>query len=111
MANLQITPAYNFADSHAGRLPYESYGLTFETTTVARLALIGTPGGTAEFTSLARLAVYCRDLTRWNPIDLPEPPIPYAFQLIEPHIIHDLSQSFDKLTGLTLDFPLVRVLS
>ncbi len=104
--NLQITPAYDFTNSHAGRLPYESYGLTFETTTVAALRLIGTPGGTAEFTSLARLAVYCRDLTRWNPIDLPEPPIPYAFQLIEPHIIHDLSESFGKLTGLTLDFPL-----
>ena len=106
VANLQVTPAYNFADSHAGRLPYESYGLTFETTTVVALRLIGTPGGSAEFTSLARLALYCRDLTRWNPINLPETPIPYAFQLIEPHIIHDLSQSFDKLTGLTLDFPL-----
>ena len=105
-ANLQMTPAYNFADSHAGRLPYESYGLTFETTTLVALRLIGTPGGYAEFTSLARFAVYCRDLTRWNPIDLPEPPIPYAFQLVEPHIIHDLSHSFNKLTGLTLDFPL-----
>lgn len=105
-ANLQITPAYNFADSHAGRLPYETYGLTFATTTLCALRLIGAPGGTAEFTSLARLGVFCRDLTRWNPISLPDPPVPYAFQLVEPHIIFDLSQSFDKLTGLTLDFPL-----
>ncbi len=104
--NLQITPAYNFVDSHAGRLPYETYGLTFDLATVAGLRLIGVPGGTAEFTSLARLAVYCRDLSRWNPIHLPDPPIPYTFQLIEPHIIYDLSQSLDKLIGLTLDFPL-----
>jgi AraC-like DNA-binding protein len=106
VTNLQITPAYNFADSHAGRLPYETYALTFETGTVHALRLVGRPGGSAEFTSLARLAAYCRDLTRWNPIDLPAPPIPYTFQLIEPHIIHDLSESFAALTGLPLDFPL-----
>ena len=104
--NLQITPAYNFADSHAGRLPYETYGLTFDSATVYALRLIGVPGGAAEFTSLARLAVYCRDLTHWNPVALPEAPVPYAFQLVEPHIIHDLSCSLDKLVGLTLDFPL-----
>jgi AraC-like DNA-binding protein len=106
VVNLQIAPPYNFSDSHAGRLPYQSHGLTFETTTAVALRLIGEPGGSAEFTSLARLAVYCRDLTRWNPIRLPEPPVPYAFMLFEPQIIHDLSLCFDKLTGLTLDFPL-----
>jgi AraC-like DNA-binding protein len=106
VGNLQVTPAYDFTDSHAGRLPYESYGLSFDATAAHALRLIGVPGGTAEFTSLARLAAYCRDLTRWNPIRLPEPPVPYAFQLFEPHIIYDLSHSFEKLTGLTLDFPL-----
>ena len=106
VSHLQTTPAYFFTDSHAGRLPYETYGLTFGTVTVAAIRVIGAPGGTAEFTSLARLGVYCRDLTRWNPISLPDPPIPYVFQLVEPAILHDLSQSFEKLTGLTLDFPL-----
>lgn len=106
LPSLQIAPAYDFTDSHEGRLPYESYGLTFATVTVWGLRLIGVPGGTAEFTSLARLAVYCRDLSRWNPMALPEAPIPYAFRLIEPYIIDDLSQSLDRLTGLTLDFPL-----
>jgi AraC-like DNA-binding protein len=55
---------------------------------------------------LARIGVYCRDLSRWNPIDLPDPPIPLAFQLIDPRIIYDLSISLEKLSGLTLDFPL-----
>jgi AraC-like DNA-binding protein len=105
--NLKVTPPYNFEDARASRLPYETYALTFEAEAARQVRLIGRPGGSAEFTSLARLGVYLRDLTRWNPAGLPAPPIPLTFQLIAPQIICDFSENFSKLTGLTIDFPLV----
>jgi AraC-like DNA-binding protein len=61
------------------------------------------PGGLAQFTSLARLAAYHRNLSRWNPASLPRPPVPYLFRLIPPYSIWDLSESLVKLTGLSVN--------
>jgi AraC-like DNA-binding protein len=105
--HLKIMPPYQFEDTRENRRPYEHYVLTFSQMSASGVRLIGRPGGSAEFTSLARLAVYDRDLSRWNPALLPPPPIPYAFQLISPETIHDLSENFIKLTGVKIDFPLL----
>jgi AraC-like DNA-binding protein len=102
---LNVTPPYNTQDTRAGRRPYETYALTFTQVTAQAVRVIGRPGGLAQFTSLARLAVYNRDLSRWNPARLPEPPVPYFFRLIFPRTIWDLSDSLVRLTGLRIRFP------
>ncbi len=99
---LEITPPYHFADEPHGRLPYETHALTFNEVTTTAIRLIGNPGGLAQFTSLAHLAVFHRDLSRWNPASLPVPPMPYIFRLIPPNTIWDLSESMVKLTGLAV---------
>ncbi len=38
---------------------------------------------------------------------MPAAPIPYVFQLIPPTVIWDISESFVRLTGLAIDFPLL----
>jgi AraC-like DNA-binding protein len=100
---LSITPPYNFNDVPYERRPYETHALTFDAVTVERIRLIGQPGGLAQFTSLAYIAVYHRDLSRWNPTHLPKPPRPYLFRLIPPNTIWDLSESLVKLTGLSIN--------
>src|SRR5262249_23523395 len=67
--------------------------------------IIGRPGGIAAFTSLARIAVYHRDLSRWNPVRPIVTPTPRVFRVIPPHVMWDFSESLTKLTGLTIDFP------
>ncbi len=104
---LRIMPPYSFADSRVGRLPYETYALTFGEITTVAVRVIGRPGGSAQFTALGRLAVYHRDLSRWNPADLGSPPVPYIFRLISPHIVWDLSEYLVKLTGLIMSIPLM----
>jgi AraC-like DNA-binding protein len=99
---LDITPPYRFADEPHGRRPYETHALTFNEVTTRAVRLIGQPGGLAQFTSLAHLAVFQRDLSRWNPASLPVPPVPYIFRLIPPSTIWDLSESMVKLTGLSV---------
>jgi AraC-like DNA-binding protein len=101
--HLAITPPYNFDDVPYERRPYETHALTFEEVTVERIRLIGHPGGLAQFTSLSYLAVFHRDLSRWNPTSLPQPPQPYLFRLIPPNAIWDLSESLVKLTGLSIN--------
>ncbi|MBI5670402.1 MAG: hypothetical protein HZC41_20605 [Chloroflexi bacterium] len=54
---LAITPPYNFRDVPYGRRPYGTHALTFSPVTARAVRLIGTPGGLAQFTSLAYLAV------------------------------------------------------
>ncbi len=105
--DLRITPPYYFQDTCIGRRPYETYALIFDEVVTRALRLIGHPGGLAQFTSLGRLAAYHRDLSRWSPADLPPPPVPYIFQLIPPRFIWDLSESFFKLSGLRVTFPLM----
>ena len=100
--SLDIVPTYPFEDVPNGRLPYQTHALTFNDVSTSAIRLIGQPGGLAQFTSLAYLAVFHRDLSRWNPASLPEPPVPYLFRLIPPHTIWDLSESLVKLTGLAI---------
>ncbi len=98
----EIAPPYPFADEPHGRRPYKTHALTFNEVTTEAVRIIGQPGGLAQFTSLAHLAVYLRDLSRWTPASLPPPPMPYIFRLISPQTIWDLSESLVKLTGLAV---------
>jgi hypothetical protein len=107
VANLGITPDYQFADSRLGRRPYETYALTFDEVTTQALRLIGRPGGIAQFTSLGQLAAYRRNLSLWNPTNLPAPPVPYLYQQIAPQTVWDMSDHLAKLTGLAVGFPLI----
>jgi AraC-like DNA-binding protein len=102
VTSLDITPPYHFADEPHGRRPYETHALTFCEVTTTAIRLIGRPGGHAQFTSLAYLAVFDRDLSRWNPAALPPPPVPYLFSLIPPQTIWDFSESMVKLMGLSV---------
>jgi len=103
--DLNITPGYNFDNRRAERRPYETYILNFREVTIKAVRLIGRPGGLAQFTSLARLAVYNRDLSRWNPSHLVEAPTPDILHLISPQAIWDVSENLAKLCGLTVGFP------
>jgi len=105
--NLAITPSYDFEDHRGERRPFETYALTFDPVRVQSLRVIGMPGGIAQFTSLARLAVYERDLSRWNPMELPGPPLPDVFELIDSAIVWDISESMKKLCGLDVALPLM----
>jgi AraC-like DNA-binding protein len=105
--NFHAAPDYNFSDSPQNRRPYETYLLSFDDTQATAVRLIGAPGGLASFTSLARLAVYHRDFSRWNPSRLPAAPLPDVFKFISPATISDLSESLVKLSGLQIYFPLV----
>ncbi len=104
---LTCTPPYRFADTHEGRRPFETHVLTFEPVTARAVRISGRPGGPERFTSLARLAVYRRDLSRWNPATVPAPAVPYVFKLIPAHLIWDLSQHMTDLAGLRIRFPLL----
>lgn len=101
--NLVILPPYRFEDTRSGRRPFETYALLFNEVAARAVRLIGQPGGSARHTSLGRLAVYRRDLLRWNMACLPDPPIPYFFQLISPKKIWQFSRGFAKLTGVVLN--------
>ena len=68
--NLTFEPDYSFEDARGERYPYETYALIFSEIDCCELRLIGRPGGSAQFTSLARIAAYQRDFSRWNPTDL-----------------------------------------
>ena len=105
--NFTISPPYNFANEYRKRVPYETYALSFQEVNACRIRIIGQPGGLAAFTSLARLAVYQRDLSRWNPASLPDPPIPRLFRLIPPQVIWDMVHSLVKLTRLIINLPLL----
>jgi AraC-like DNA-binding protein len=104
---LTITPPYPFDDVRGERRPFETYALTFGDVTSAAVRIIGHGGGLAQFTSLARIAVYQRDLSRWNPLSLPEPPLPHLLRLLPPSMVWDLSEHLVKLTALTINFPLL----
>jgi AraC-like DNA-binding protein len=107
VAHLDIVPPYRIEDTPIGRRPFETYTLTFDTTDVHALRVIGKPGGCAPLTSLARLAVYQRDRSRWNPLLHASPPVPQVFRLIAPHVVFDLSESFAEVTGLAFGLPLM----
>jgi AraC-like DNA-binding protein len=100
---LDIIPPYCFEDVPYRRRPYETHALIFDEVVTTAVRVIGQAGGLAQFTSLAYIAVFNRDLSRWNPTSLPEPPVPYLFRLIPPSAIWDLSESLVKLTGLAVN--------
>ncbi len=106
--NLTITPNYNFDDTRAERRPYETHQLRFDHATGAGLRIIGKPGGSSHFTSLARIAVYHRDFSLWTPSSLPRVPVPEMYQLIPAQIICDLSENMVKLTGIAITAPLMK---
>lgn len=101
-SNPVITPSYNFANVPYNRRPYETYVITFEEVTTTAVRLIGQPGGLAEFTSLANIAVFCVDQSDRTVPTLYKPPVPYIFRLIPPNSIWDLSESLVKLMGLSI---------
>jgi AraC-like DNA-binding protein len=106
-APITITPPYDFRDTREGRRPFTSHTLTFETLHACQIRLIGMPGGFARLTSLARIAVYHRDLSRWNPLPTGNPPLPHLFRLIEPKVVFDFSENLAEVTGLTVGLPLL----
>ena len=106
--HLVCLPSYNIRDARGERRPYETYVLTFDAADTRALRLIGRPGGLDQFTSLARIAVYHRNLSRWNPAaHLPHSPIPSLFRMLSAQVVWDLSASLSKLTGLTINLPLM----
>jgi len=104
---VQIIPPLDLSDSRCDRRPFTTYVIVFESVVVSAIRLIGTPGGSARFTSLARLALYDRDLSRWNPASVPPPPMPALYRAISPLAIWNLSDDLVKLTGLSVGTPLM----
>lgn len=102
VSNFTILPDYSFKDAAYGRSSYVTYALKFDATSACAVRVIGQPGGLAQFTSVARLAVYHRNFAHWDPSQLPGPQVPYIFHLIHPNTIWDLSESLVKLTGLAV---------
>ncbi len=105
--DLAITPPYAFEDKRGERRPFETYVLSFASVRALAVRLTGRPGGLAQFTSLARVAAYERDLSRWNPLILREPPVPNIFRLIPPRTVWTLSENLARLTGLTIELPMM----
>jgi AraC-like DNA-binding protein len=103
--NLSITPPLSPQDPPLNHCPFQTHLLRFDPVLTSKIRIIGNPGGSARFTSLSRLAVFQRDFSRWNPLELPQAEIPYYFQLISPELVWELSMNFMKLTGLTVDVP------
>jgi len=97
---LRITPPFNFADTRAGRRPFETYQLFFDDIEACAIRVIGVPGGLVRFTSLARLAIYHHDLSRWDDHSFVHSPTPHIFRLIAPTSVWDLSEGVIKATGV-----------
>lgn len=108
LTSVRITPAYDFSDGRGKRRPFETHILVFEAVTACAVRLIGMPGGSAQFTSLARIAIRHSETAPSRPIQVPEPPYPYLLRLISPQMIWDLSENFTKLTKIVLNFPAER---
>ncbi len=102
--DLVISPDYNFSDHRGERRPFETFALTFVDVRTNAIRIVGRPGGLAEFTSLAKLAVFRRVRSEALSRRLNSPK-PFLFKLIEPNTIWDISESLVKLTGLTVEIP------
>jgi AraC-like DNA-binding protein len=83
-ANLTLTPEYNFEDRRDNRKPYERYTLTFDRVRCVGVRLIGRPGGLAQHTKIAKLAVFNRDLSFWHPEQTRLLPKPRLLRLLPP---------------------------
>lgn len=105
--NLRFWPNYDFEDVRGERRPFETYMLRFDEVLAKEVRLIGRGGGTAKFTSLARIALFLRDFSRWLPTLHAQVPIPYVYKVIDPQTLWDLSENLSKLSGLSIDFPML----
>ena len=105
--NLVMTPPYDFRDARGERRPFTTHILTFPLIKARQIRLIGQPGGISRLTSLARIGVFHRDLSRWNPLLLGNPPVPKALRLLPPHLVFDLSEHLAEVTGLITAVPLL----
>jgi AraC-like DNA-binding protein len=106
--NLEITPPYCFENYRGERRPYQTYYMTFTMVYTRALRLIGRPGGQDEFTSLARIGVRLRTISRARPErEVTPPPIPDLFRVISPSTVWDLSAGLSKVIGLTINLPLM----
>lgn len=103
----QILPPLDLRDSRRERRPFATHVIVFDEIVVTAVRLSGRPGGSARFTSLARLGLYDRDLSRWNPASVPPPPVPALYRVISPLTIWNLSDDLVKLTGLSVSTPLM----
>jgi AraC-like DNA-binding protein len=107
VSHMRIEPGYNFADTRINRRLFESYEIIFDDVLATSVRIIGVPGGLVRFTSLARLAVYHRDLSQRVSPQLVHIPIPHLFRLISPDSVWDLSSGLKRLTGLSATLPLL----
>lgn len=82
--NLQISPAYDFSDRRGNRMPYQQFTLVFDRARCTGLRLIGQPGGLAQHTKIAQLAIYDHDLSIWMPPPPKPPPTPRILRLLPP---------------------------
>ncbi len=105
--NLVITPPYDLRDARGERRPFTTHILTFTLVKARRIRLIGKPGGMSRLTSLAGIAAFQRDLSRWNPLLQGNPPLPKAFRLLPPQLVFDLSEHLAEVTGLITAVPLL----
>jgi len=55
---LAVSPPYDFTDTPAAHTPYARYDITFVRVNGVGVRIFGTPGGTADFTSISELEVY-----------------------------------------------------
>jgi hypothetical protein len=55
-----MAPGYDFGDHQEGRAPYSRWRFILAPVTCAGVRVVGRPGGSAAFTSIAELEVYCR---------------------------------------------------
>jgi AraC-like DNA-binding protein len=100
-------PAYNFADERAERRPFETYVIQFDDVRSSEVRLIGQAGGIARFTSLAQIKVFSRDFSVWSLDMLSPTPIPLFYKLMDARTLWDLSENLSKLSGLSIEFPLM----
>lgn len=105
--NLRVWPEYDFEDARRERRPFESHLLRFDELTAKEIRLIGGSGGSARFTSLSSIRIFYRDFSRWTPPLEAAVPIPYAYKVIDPQTLWDLSENLSKLSSLSIDFPML----
>ena len=106
--NLEITPPYCFENCRGERRPYQTHYLSFTLAYARAVRLIGRQGGRDEFTSLARIGVRQRTMSRARPeLDVSPAPIPDVFRVISPSTVWDLSAGLTKVVGLTIYLPLM----
>jgi AraC-like DNA-binding protein len=92
--NLQITPCYDFTNHRGDRMPYEQFTLTFDQVKCTGLRMIGEPGGMAQHTKIAQLAIYKRDLSFWYPPDKDSASRPRLLELLSPQEVFRLLVRF-----------------